>query len=46
VSYAIRWNLKEILKKGNAPAYECRYVPFAVIEVFEVTIPGNGHENI
>lgn len=46
MAYPIRRYLKEILKKGDAPAYECRYVPFAIVEVLEVTIPGNGHENI
>jgi hypothetical protein len=43
---AIGGHLQQILKQGDTPAHQRGEVPRCGCQIFEVTVPGKGHEDI
>ena len=43
---AVGGHLQQVLEEGNAPAQQRGDVPRPVLEGLQVTVPGNGHEQV
>ena len=45
-TYPVRRHLKQILEQRDPPAQQSRYIPFLVVPISQMRIPGKGHERV